>query len=276
MTTSLEALDDAAFAVCLKLIHELTGITIGLNRKSMVEGRLRRRATALNLTSYATYLKLVRENSSERQVFIDLVTTNETYFYRTPRIWQFIAEDFLPKWFGKHKDRALNAWSAAASSGEEAHTLAILLQAFRDRNPGFSYQILGTDISQEMVRYCEAGTYEGRSIESFRNSKPDLFARYMEKASGESYRVKSELALRLKFQTHNLFKPLASRGPFDLILVRNVLIYFTSEDQQAVIAQLEPKLAPDGVMIIGESESLSRLTSSLKPRAPLVYAREAA
>ena len=240
----------------------------------MVEGRIRRRANELKLESYASYLKLVRDDPRERPLFIDLVTTNETYFYRTPRIWEYLVGQFLPRWHETHKGQTFSAWSAAASSGEEAHTLAILLQSFKESHAGFVYQILGTDISEEMVSLCESGMYRGRSIEAFRKTKPDLFMKYMESGDGTSFSVKSEIKARMKFQSHNLFKPLASRGPFDLILVRNVLIYFTAADQEKVIANLEPRLKQDGVVIIGESESLSQIKTGLKSQSPLIYQLE--
>ncbi len=267
----LDTLNDATFIEFLKLIHERTGITIAKNRKSMVQGRLRKRAVELKLGDYETYLQVVKTDISERPFFEDAVTTNETYFYRTPRIWSHIVDVFLPSWFALHKNETFTAWSAAASSGEEAHTLAVLLQQFKDQNPGFVYQVLGTDISREMVGFCEKGLYSGRSIESFKKAKPELFSKYMETTDGTHYKIKPEIKSRLKFQQHNLFKPFTGRSSFDLILVRNVLIYFTAEDQEKVLALLEPNLKTDGLLVIGESESLTHIKTPFKSEQPLVY-----
>lgn len=255
----------------IKLIHELTGITIAANRNSMVEGRLRKRLTTLGLTSYESYLKLVREDRSEQVNFVDLVTTNETYFYRTPRIWDYIEKKLLPDWLLTHPKAVFTAWSAASSSGEEAHTLGIICQSFKEKNPTFLYQITGTDISKEMVGLCQQGHYSGRSIESFKKTRPELFEKYLAKATGESFQVTPEIKSRLKFQQHNLFQSLQHKERFDLVLIRNVLIYFKGPDQEKVISLIAPKMADDGVMIIGESESLTHINTNFKSVEPLVY-----
>lgn len=148
-------LGEKCFTDYIKFIHELTGITIGKNRNSLVESRLRKRIVTLNLNSYESDFKRVKEDKAEQVKFVDLVTTNETYFYRTPRIWDYIEKRFLPDWFTKYPNTVFTAWSAAASSGEEAHTLGILCEAFKEKNPTFHYQILGSDISQEMVGLCQ-------------------------------------------------------------------------------------------------------------------------
>ena len=109
---------EKCFLECLALIHELTGITVATNRVSMVEGRLRKRVLLLKLESYEDYLKLVKQDKKEQVFFIDLVTTNETYFFRTPRIWDYLETKFLPEWFAKHPKQVFTAWSAAASSGD--------------------------------------------------------------------------------------------------------------------------------------------------------------
>lgn len=268
----LERLEDTAFEASLKLIYELTGITVSKNRKSMVQGRLRKRILELGLGSYEEYLDRVGADVAERPTFIDLVTTNETYFYRTPRIWGHIVDIFLPAWLKDHKGETFQAWSAAASSGEEAHTLALFLQDFKERNPAFNYQIFGSDISQEMIGLCQSGRYAGRSVEAIRKAKPELFSRYMESDGGkEPYRLRSEIKGRIRFQRHNLFEPLAERGPFDLVMVRNVLIYFKPEDQEKVIALIEPKMREEGCLVIGESESLTHIRTSFLAEQPLIY-----
>lgn len=263
-------LNEACFGDCLELIHKLTGITIATNRNSMVEGRLRRRVRALNLSSYEEYLKLVREDRGEQARFIDLLTTNETYFYRTPRIWAYI-EKLLPVWMATHPNTVFTAWSAAASSGEEAYTLAILCQAFRDQAPGFRYQITGTDVSEERVALCQRGLYSGRSIDSFRKARPELFGRYMREVEDGAYEVLPDIRSRLRFQQHNLFRSLALSDRFDLVLIRNVLIYFQPRDQERVVALVQPRMTEDGIMIVGESESLTHLNTHFKAVEPLVY-----
>lgn len=263
-------LSKACFAEFLDLIHRLTGITIAENRKSMVQGRLRKRMRQLDISQYDSYLGYLKANSSEKPLFIDLVTTNETYFYRTPRIWEHITNNFLPRWHRDHGSQVFQAWSAASSSGEEAHTLGVLCREFQSSHPKFQYQILATDISQEMVTLSQRGQYSGRSIESFRQLQPKIFERHM-RLEGQHYRVSPEIRDRLKFRTHNLFDRRPTQESSDLILLRNVLIYFTRDDQEKVLANLYPSLASDGLLVIGESESLTHITSNFEPVAPLIY-----
>lgn len=246
-------LSESCFNEFLTLIHRLTGITIAKNRTSMIEGRLRKRVLALNLPSYEDYLKRVQSDRMEEAQFIDLVTTNETYFFRTPRVWDHLRNDFLPAWFASHPGATLKAWSAAASSGEEAHSLGVICQSFRDQNSAFTYQIQGTDISGEMVDLCRKGEYSGRSLELFQRTQPELFQRYMVQASNATFQVHPEIKKRLKFQTHNLFHSFSSSEKFDLILLRNVLIYFKTDDQEKVLSLLASKLSADGILVIGES-----------------------
>lgn len=267
-------LGEKCFTDYIELIHDLTGITIGKNRNSLVESRLRKRIMTLNLNSYESYFERVKEDKSEQVKFVDLVTTNETYFYRTPRIWDYIEHKFLPDWFEKNPNTVFTSWSAAASSGEEAHTLGIICEAFKEKHPTFAYQIIGTDISKEMVSLCQLGEYSGRSIDSFKKYRPELFGKFMCETTSESFKASAEIKNRLRFQQHNLFHPFLHKDKFHLVLIRNVLIYFTSDDQERVISLIGPKLTDDGVMIIGESESLTHINTNFRSVEPLIYKKK--
>lgn len=270
---NLDIFNDDCFESFLKLTHKLTGITIASSRKSMVQGRLRKRVATLSLANYEAYLALVNDSVAEQIVFIDLITTNETYFFRTPRIWKHINEVYIPSWIASNPNKVFSAWSAAASSGEEAHSLGIALQAFKEKHPAFQYQVLGTDISREMVQLCQTGLYKGRSIEAFQTTKAELFSKYMKTSDATHYMVVPEIKTRLKFHDHNLFKILNSKDRFDLILLRNVLIYFTPTDQEKVLNNILPKLSENGILVIGESESLTHIKTGFAQVEPLVYRR---
>lgn len=269
-------LDEKCFNDFLKLIYELTGITIAKNRNSMVEGRLRKRMTTLAINNYEEYLSLVKNDPQERVKFIDLITTNETYFFRTPRIWDYIEKTVLPQWRKQYPvSGTFNAWSAAASSGDEAHTLGVIFQAFKEKNSGFAYRVTGTDISAEMIALCRAGLYSGKSIEFFKKNRLDYFNKYMVRAGTEQYKAVDVIRNSIQFVQHNLFKKFQAKEKFDLILIRNVLIYFTPADQEKVLGLLSPLLKPHGVLIIGESESLSHIKTPFKHVEPLIYQLDA-
>jgi len=269
----LEDLSDDSLREWIQMIHRLTGITISESRRSMVQGRLRKRVLELKLSSYEEYFAFVQTKAEEKTTFIDLITTNETYFYRTPRIWEYIEKEFLPQWHKTRPGGTLQAWSAAASSGEEAHTLGILLQNYRSTRADFSYSILGTDISQKMVQSCQQGEYIGKALEHFRKLRPELAQKFLLQLENGASQVHADIRLRLKFKTHNLFQTLAGAPKFDLILLRNVLIYFTPKDQEVVLRNVAANLAEDGVLIIGESESLTHIQTPFRLIHPLIYSK---
>jgi chemotaxis protein methyltransferase CheR len=266
-----DTLGDAAFAELVKVTHELTGITIRPNRKTMLVSRLRSRLRATNCANFKDYLKLLKSDSSETAHYVNSVTTNKTLFYRTPRIWSYLTDDFIPAWIKAGHNRPMEIWSGASSTGEEIYTAGMVLEEFRKKHPGFDYRIVGTDISDRVVEIADKGVYSGRIIDMFKTSAPELFAKYMIGNDGDGYRVNNDIRSRIKFQRHNIFKPFQTRGKYDVSLLRNVLIYFTHEDQERAIANVERSLRPDGVLIIGESESLSPLQTNYVRVAPLIY-----
>ncbi|RUR04279.1 protein-glutamate O-methyltransferase CheR [Legionella sp. km772] len=269
---NLDQISNESFYHFIKLIHQLTGIKIDKTRQSMLISRLRKRVLSLNLSTYEDYYHFINSNSQEKEIFIESITTHETYCYRTPRIWNFLIDTLIPTWIAKNKGNTFRAWSAAASSGEEAHTLGAILQHFKDQqcSSSFQYSILGTDISQKMIHRCNEGLYSGRSIERFKQEKPDLFFKYFNKRT-EHYGVIPDIKQRLNFKQHNLFNFLNSPQLFDLILLRNVLIYFTPEDQKKVLDLINKKMTPDGILIIGESETLNNLNTDFCFIDTLIY-----
>ncbi|HWH75359.1 MAG TPA: protein-glutamate O-methyltransferase CheR [Methylibium sp.] len=250
-------MDGATLQQAMALVHRYTGVTIAEGKKTMLQARLRTRMRRLQLASYADYLDRLDEDTAERSHFIDVVTTHQTSFFRTPRIWHYLREHFLPAWADAHPGQTLRAWSAAASTGEEACSLAISCEEFRRTRPGFEYEIFGSDISEEVLRQARAGVYEGTSVAPFRQTLPVLFERYNESGSPERFALPAALRRRMRFETGNLMQAPPRQPPFDLVLLRNVLIYFTPEDLAGIVRRVAGVLRPGGQLIIGESESLS-------------------
>ncbi|MCP4457987.1 MAG: protein-glutamate O-methyltransferase CheR, partial [Cytophagales bacterium] len=149
-----EMLSDSCFDGYSKLIHKIMGITIEKSRKTMLVGRIRKRIMLLELDNYEEYLKYIKRNRQEEEYFINAITTNQTCFYRTPMVWDFITNDFFENWCNNRK---LNIWSAASSTGEEAHTVGVVCQDFRSNNLGFQYKVCGTDISSAVVAKATKG-----------------------------------------------------------------------------------------------------------------------
>lgn len=263
-------MNDSLFASFAEHAHKLSGITIKSQRRTMLEGRLKRRLRALELPGYKEYLDYIKVHQTEHEFFINAITTNETYFYRTPRVWNYINDEFLPQWLDGHSGQTLRVWSAASSTGEEAHTLGIILESFKSANPEFRYQIKGTDIDSSVVNTANLGIYNGRSIQRFREARPDLFSRYMIGNDETGYNVVPQIKSCMNFSIFNLFDR-TNEAAFDLILIRNVLIYFVRDDQIKVMSQVHRGLKNDGVAIIGESETLNNVCSDFQQIMPTIY-----
>lgn len=267
-----EEMDQFVLQRILKLVHKHTGITMAENKRTLLQGRLRRRIKDLSLSSYIQYLDHLEATKGEAQEFINLVTTNETSFFRTNRIWEYLQKEYFPVWFMANPGKTLKIWSAASSTGEEAHTIGICCQEFKSKNPSFNYLINGTDIDTGVLAVAEKGEYQGRSIDGFKTINKVLFEKYMQKTD-DGYKVIDDVRRNIKFSTHNLFNTPTQKGYYDLIFLRNVLIYFEAKDQEAVIENINQGLGEKGLLVIGESESLARLKTNFQFKAPLIYGR---
>lgn len=256
------------------LVRQHTGIAMNSRKSVLLQGRLGPRLRALAIPSYEQYLALVRSGGPEVQAFIDMVTTNDTVFFRTPAVWDYLEHDFLPQWQAAHAGQCLRIWSAAAATGEEAYSLAMLCEQFAQRHKNFRYQILGTDISGAALDAARVGQYGGRSVERFDASHPQLLARYFRR-EGERIVAAAELKLHVQFSCHNLLKKFDAPA-FDLVMLRNVLIYFDETNQRQVLEQVQRQMAPGARLVLGEQESITRLNTALRYQQAHVYYREAA
>lgn len=265
------SLSDADFSQLQAIVHKQTGITIGDNRKSMMFSRLRSRLRETGTGTFSNYIAMVTSDPTEMQELTNRVTTNETYFYRTPRVWSHLRETTIPEFLGGRGSRPMKVWSAAASTGEEAHTIGVVLEDIRGKNPGFEYSVLGTDISSRVLETAETGLYFGRRVARFQREEKQLFDSHMVGNDTDGFAVKTQVKQRISFRLHNLLDPLKAGGPFDVVFLRNVLIYFTDEDQEKILANIRAQMKPEGTLIIGESETLKNLNCSFEPIAPLIY-----
>jgi chemotaxis protein methyltransferase CheR len=228
---------------------------------SFIQGRLRPRLKELSLASYEDYLSFLKNNPQEVQAFFNQVTTNETLFFRTPRIWKYFQEEFLPTWYSSNKGGTLKIWSAASSSGEEAYTIAMICQEFKEKNLLFKYQIQGSDISTEVIEYAKKGIYDGRSLDNFKTNNLKYCEKYLD-LSEKSGQVKSVLRDQVKFARQNLLEPIKNPETYDLVFLRNMLIYFTPGDQEKILENVRSKLNTSGTLVLGESESLMPLKTN--------------
>jgi chemotaxis protein methyltransferase CheR len=253
-----DEMDQSTLLKVIEKVHSLTGITVNEQKKTMLQSRLKKRMKKLSIESYEEYMSYLNKEKNEIEYFINAVTTNETSFFRTPRIWDYFQKNFLPEWFAENPKRQLRLWSAAASSGEEAFSLAICCQEFQNKNPGFDYAIYASDISTEVLGEAQKGIYSHRSVEFLKKSKPGVFDIYFSPLEEDMYSISSKLKNKVYFSPHNLFT--VKKEQFHIVFLRNVLIYFSGQDQTQVLKNISKSLEDKkGILVIGESESLNRL-----------------
>lgn len=264
-------MSDGDFSKLRDIVHQNTGITIGEGRKSMLTSRLRKRLREVDAQSFSEYISRLANDPSERQELTNRVTTNETYFYRTPRVWDYFQTQILPNFHNRNPKRTMRIWSGAASTGEEAHTIGVLSEDFRLSHTGFDYSVLGTDVSSRVLEVASQGVYKGRAIARFKEGQPELFNKHMVGNDSDGFSASDQIRSRLKFKLHNLFDRLAGTGQFDVVFLRNVLIYFTDEDQEKILSHVRNQMHPDGVLFIGESETLTKLNTAFEQIAPIIY-----
>lgn len=263
-------LSPATLSALIALVRKHTGIAMNERKSVLLERRLRPRMQALEIASYQAYLDKVEHDRAEIPHFIDLVTTNDTLFFRTPQVWDYVEHEFLPAWWDTQRGRRLDIWSAAASSGEELYSMAMLCEEFQATHPGFSYRILASDISRQILAVARAGEYGGRSVERIHLSHPEWVRKYF-KAGGKGLRVVDALKQHVELAQHNLLTPLKPHRQFDLVFLRNVLIYFDQEHQEAVLALARHSMAPHARLILGESESIGGLNTAYRYERPMIY-----
>lgn len=249
---AIEPLDEVAFTRIRELIHHHAGIALSAGKRQLVMGRLQQRLQQRQLRRYRDYLRLIDEDPTERQQFIDRLTTNESYFFREPAHFDYLRDTILPH----YRQRPLRIWSAACATGEEVWSLAMELADA----PGLgAWSLLGSDISSRVLEVARKGLYP---LERNQGIGQQRLQRYCLKGVGEHagrFLIKDALLPRVRFAQINLLSPPASIGHFDLIFLRNVLIYFDAATKTRVITQLLRHLNVGGHLIISHTENLRQV-----------------
>ena len=252
-----------------RFIYTEASIDLSERKRMLVVSRLAKRLRHFHLASYGAYVELLNSPAGrdERQIAIDLLTTNETYFFREAEHFDYIRETIIPKWSG---GRQFRVWSAAASSGEEAYTLAMVLDDALGNRP---FEIVGTDINGEVLAAARTGLYrEDRGKKIPRH----FLKRYCRKGIGEhagTMLVDKRLRNKTTFIQANLLEHDPKLGLFDVILLRNVMIYFDDPTKKRLIARLADHLRPGGYLITGHADTVRELHGSLTQIHPSVYCR---
>lgn len=266
-------LTEAEFERIAKLVYDRTGIHMPHEKLAMLSNRLRKRLRALNLDNFEAYYKLMCSPSGcedELPHFLSAVTTNETYFFRNDQLWKFFAGELVPHWVATKSGpgRNLRIWSAASSSGEEAHTTAISLLENLPDPSRWNITIIGSDISKNVLDKAKAAVYNDYAVSRM---SPAQLKRWFTKTPDNSYQLSDEVRKLVKFQFHNLREDFPN-GRFDLVFLRNVLMYFDTPMKKRVIQVVSNALAPGGHLIVGDVDPI-RTIPELSSAMTLEYKR---
>lgn len=251
-------------------IHGYCGIYFDDEVKYLLEKRLGRRAAAHqcgSFTDYYRFLKYDRRREEELNAALDVLTTNETYFFREEFQLRAFAEEILPELLargGGREPRTLRIWSAGCSTGEEPYTIAMLMLE-SGRFGDWRVDIFGTDISQRVLHVARAGIYEQPAMRQTDEARVRRFFDVREgPGAGRTYQVRDEVRRFVSFAHLNLLDAarVALLPTMDVIFCRNVIIYFDQRAKKAVIDQFQRKLTPGGHLLLGHSESLMNLSTA--------------
>jgi chemotaxis protein methyltransferase CheR len=259
-------LSAASFGAIRDLIKSVAGIAMTPEKEELVKARLASRLRELKLNQYEEYLERVKSDRVELSNMVDVLTTNKTSFFREQQHFDFLVDTIFPVWRAERRPRQI--WSAGCSSGEEPYTLSMLLQAHL---PTVDVRILATDLSLRVLTRAKAGRYTAAVVEDV---PPELRRKYLTPVPKENaFDVTPDIKARISFARLNLMGEWPMKGPFDLILCRNVMIYFNDETRTMLARRYAELLAPKAVLMIGHAESLASLDQPLRLIKPAVYAR---
>jgi chemotaxis protein methyltransferase CheR len=246
-------LSQADFTYVANMVRREAAIVLAPGKEYLVEARLipvARQVGAADVGAFLADLQR-RPNSDHQRRIIDALTTNETSWFRDREPFAALTSTVLPELVKtRGSTRKLRFWSAASSSGQEAYSLAITLQ--EELPTGWGYDIVGSDISTEMVKRAQTGEYS--QVEVNRGLPASQLVQYFERA-GAHWRVVPALRRNVEFRQMNLTTPLPAMQPFDVIFLRNVLIYFDVATKRAVLRNAAKLLRPDGWLFLGAAET---------------------
>lgn len=248
----MDALRDDTYKKFSNLMYESIGLSLNESKKPLVYSRLAPRIQRLGIDSFEDYFSLIssHNDAGEFQMAVDLLTTNETYFFREPAHYDLLEQELT-----RNRPRGVSVWSAASSFGDEAYSTAMLLADLEQQGRiGRDWSILGTDISDRVLRSAIEAIYPHDRL---RNVVKERLRRYCLRGEGSSeglVQIQDRLRERVRFGQLNLCQPLGDVGEFDVIFLRNVLIYFDAPTKRDVVDRVLKQLRPGGLFFIGTAE----------------------
>lgn len=261
------------FEAIRQIVYDRSGISLNQNKESLVRARIAKRMRKLNLDDYSAYLEYVidDQDGTEIQEMLDAISTNTTSFYREADHFDLIRK--LVRGWVDSGARTLRFWSAASSTGEEPYTLAIELKETFGPIP-IDAKILATDINSSVLRDAQAGRYTEDKVEPVPKFLRNKYFTKEKHGSEHIYVVKDSLKEMILFRQFNLStQPYPIKRALDLIMCRNVMIYFDGGLRRKMALEFERLLKPGGYLLIGHAESLTGMAKKLKCIKPSIYVK---
>ncbi len=268
MTTNLSTLQvtDPQLQKYAKLIYAQTGIRISEQKKSLLSNRLRRRLRATGLSCFDDYYRLVEklpQDDPEWSAFLQEITTHESFMYRDKGQWDWFRKEFIPNLAKEarqnNRPKSLRIWSAACSTGDEPYTIASCIADSLMDFKSWSIQIVATDIGSGALDHAKEGIFSERSVKELPENMRKRF--FKKEQDANAWSAKPDIRSLIRFKQHNLLDPLVEKA-FDLVVVKNVLIYFDKESKSKVLSQIEKVTKPGALLVSGPAEGISDLMKS--------------
>ena len=257
------SLSDQEFDEIRRVMFDQTGARLKDSKRPLIVSRLRSRIEELKLAGFSQYVKLLTpSNTQELEYFVNALTTNETFFFRHTKQFNYLYEVVLPEMVAQGK-KQIEIWSGASSTGEEPYSIAIALTEFSKKSK-LDFKIHASDINSEVIEDAREGIYTDRDIKEVPESLRERYFKVVNVGKqGQRYALSSVIKQKVEFFEHNLQRPAPIRG-MDIIFLRNVLIYFERDIKEKVVNLLEPSLRPGGYFFISLSENLNDIRTDLK------------
>jgi chemotaxis protein methyltransferase CheR len=266
-------INPAELKLVAQYIMDISGIFLDQSKSYLFETRLSSVAEANGCKTYQDLQAKAKKDPTKsiEKAIIDAITTNETLFFRDKGPFELMQHKILPEVIDARASKSalktqIKIWSAAASTGQELYSIAIVIKELLKDTPGYVFTLLGTDISDAAIAQASYGKYNRFEIER------GLDKKYLQKfftLFGDSWKIKDEIRAMVNFRKLNLMHPFTGLGKFDIIFCRNVAIYFTLEDRKKLFNKLADSLADDGYLVIGSTESLTGVCPRFIPKRHL-------
>lgn len=264
---------DKDFSFIQDLVADRTGIVLSDIKRTMVYSRIARRIRQCGVSDFAEYCGLLKAgDESELVSFTNAITTNLTSFFREPHHFEYLAKTLLPELEKNKKDsKRIRIWSAGCSSGEEPYSIAMTVQDYFKRKPGWDIKILASDLDYDMVEKAANGLYKEERVTGLDKSH---LHNYVKKGKGSlegMVKMDKSIMEMITFKQLNLLHDWPFKGPFDFMFCRNVVIYFNKDTQRELFDRYANVLCDNAPLFIGHSESLFKVTDRFKSLGQTMY-----